>query len=55
MIHTYRKVDLASPVSEFISSAIMMTLIYFGGQLVIGKEASMDGSTFVFTYLHFRK
>jgi ABC-type multidrug transport system fused ATPase/permease subunit len=53
MIHTYRKVDLASPVSEFISSAIMMTLIYFGGQLVIGKEASMDGSTFVFYILTF--
>ncbi|CAN5215286.1 ABC transporter ATP-binding protein [soil metagenome] len=53
MVHTYRKVDLASPVSEFISSAIMMTLIYFGGKLVLGSDASMNGSTFVFYVLTF--
>ncbi|MCX6310946.1 MAG: ABC transporter ATP-binding protein [Bacteroidetes bacterium] len=53
MIHTYRKVDLTSPVSEFISSAIMMTLIYFGGKLVLGTDATLDGSTFVFYVLTF--
>ncbi|HET6989781.1 MAG TPA: ABC transporter ATP-binding protein, partial [Bacteroidia bacterium] len=53
MVHTYRKVDLASPVSEFISSAIMMTLIYFGGKLVLGNNATLDGSTFVFYVLTF--
>ncbi len=53
MVNTYRKVDLASPVSEFVSSAIMMALIYFGGKLVLGDNASMDGSTFVFYVLTF--
>src|ERR1041385_716774 len=53
MIHTYRKVDLASPVSEFVSSAIMMVLIYFGGQLVLGPGASLDGSTFVLYVITF--
>ncbi len=53
MIHTYRKVDLASPVSEFVSSAIMMVLIYFGGKLVLGDAASLDGKTFIFYVLVF--
>ncbi len=53
MINTYRKVDLASPVSEFLSSAIMMILIYFGGKLVIGEDASLDGATFVFYVITF--
>ncbi len=53
MIHTYRKVDLASPVSEFVSSAIMMTLIFLGGRLVLGSDASLDGSTFVLYVLTF--
>jgi subfamily B ATP-binding cassette protein MsbA len=53
MIHTYRKVDLASPVSEFVSSAIMMLLIFMGGKLVLGSDASLDGSTFVLYVLTF--
>jgi len=53
MIHTYRKVDLASPVSEFVSSAIMMVLIYFGGKLVLGAGATLDGKTFIFYVLTF--
>ncbi|MBI3510653.1 MAG: ABC transporter ATP-binding protein [Bacteroidetes bacterium] len=53
MVHTYRKVDLASPMSEFLSSAIMMVLVYFGGKLVLGNEASLDGKTFIFYILTF--
>lgn len=53
MISTYRKVDLASPMSEFISSAIMMVLIYFGGKLVLGSDPSLDGKTFIFYVLTF--
>ncbi|HEU4718893.1 MAG TPA: ABC transporter ATP-binding protein [Bacteroidia bacterium] len=53
MISTYRKVDLASPMSEFISSAIMMVLIYFGGRLVVGAGATMEGSTFVLYIITF--
>lgn len=53
MISTYRKVDLASPMSEFISSAIMMVLIYMGGKLVLDADAALDGKTFIFYILTF--
>ncbi|HTL82202.1 MAG TPA: ABC transporter ATP-binding protein [Bacteroidia bacterium] len=53
MISTYRKVDLASPMSEFISSAIMMVLIYFGGKLVLGSDPTLNAKTFIFYILTF--
>lgn len=53
MIHAYRKGDLASPVSEFVTSAILMVLIYFGGKLVLGENASLDGKAFIFYVLVF--
>jgi len=51
MIHTYRKVDLASPVSEFLGAVIMMTVMYFGGQMVFGLH--LDGKQFIFYVLTF--
>jgi subfamily B ATP-binding cassette protein MsbA len=53
MVHTYRKVDLASPVSEFVTSAILMVLIYFGGKFVLGVNPSLDGKAFIFYVLVF--
>jgi ABC-type multidrug transport system fused ATPase/permease subunit len=51
MIHTYRKVDLASPVSEFLGSVIMMTVMYFGGIMVFGMH--LDGKQFILYVLTF--
>ncbi len=38
MIGMYRKVDLSSPLSEFLGASVLMTLVYLGGKLVIGEE-----------------
>jgi len=51
MVHTYRKVDLASPVSEFLGAVIMMTVMYFGGMMVFGNH--LDGKQFIFYVLTF--
>ena len=46
-VFTLRRRDLASPLSEFMGALVMVTLVYFGGSLVIGKEASLTGGEFI--------
>ena len=48
MIRMYRKVDLSSPLSEFLGASVLMTLVYLGGKLVL--DESMSASTFI-TYI----
>jgi ABC-type multidrug transport system fused ATPase/permease subunit len=50
-ISTYRKVDLASPVSEFLGSVIMMLVMYLGGVMVFGHH--LDGKQFIFYVITF--
>lgn len=38
MIRLYRKVDLSSPLSEFLGAAVLMMLVYLGGNLVLTEE-----------------
>lgn len=45
-----RKTDLASPMSEFIGSAIMVTLAYYGGSLALEGQGNFSGSEFI-TYI----
>jgi ABC-type multidrug transport system fused ATPase/permease subunit len=51
MVNTYRRVDLASPMSEFLGSVIMMLVMYFGGVMVFGNH--LDGKQFIFYVLTF--
>jgi subfamily B ATP-binding cassette protein MsbA len=51
MVHTYRKVDLASPISEFLGSVIMMLVMYLGGRMVFGLQ--LDGKAFIFYVITF--
>lgn len=44
------KNELASPVSEFLGVCVVSLVIYFGGQLVLGDDANLDGATF-FSFL----
>lgn len=37
-IKTYRKNDLASPLSEFLGVAVLVVLIYVGGKMVIDED-----------------
>ena len=46
MIRLYRKRDLSSPLSEFLGAAVLVTVMYFGGRLVL-KEATLEPSIFI--------
>ena len=46
-VFTLRRRDLASPLSEFLGALVMVALVYLGGSLVIGKDASLSGGEFI--------
>ncbi|MBL7883999.1 MAG: ABC transporter ATP-binding protein, partial [Bacteroidia bacterium] len=48
-IKMYRKVDLASPLSEFMGVSVLVVLLYLGGKMVL-IENTMDGAMLL-TYL----
>ena len=48
MIRMYRKVDLSSPLSEFLGAGVLMTLVYLGGKMVL--DDSFPAATFI-TYI----
>ncbi len=50
MITAYRKVDLSSPLSEFLGVSVFTTILFVGGKMVLGEEQSMNGAVFI-TYL----
>lgn len=45
MIRLYRKGDLSSPLSEVLGAAVLMTLVYLGGKLVL--DESLSASVFI--------
>ncbi|MBS1764529.1 MAG: ABC transporter ATP-binding protein [Bacteroidetes bacterium] len=49
-IRTLRKVDLSSPMSEFLGTIILMIVMYYGGMLVLNHDASLSASAFI-TYI----
>ncbi|MFC2101145.1 ABC transporter ATP-binding protein [Bacteroidota bacterium] len=50
MISIYRRTDLASPLSEFLSSIVVILIMLLGGQLVLGESASLEPEVFI-TYI----
>lgn len=46
MIRLYRKRDLSAPLSEFLGAVVLVTVMYFGGRLVL-KEATLEPSIFI--------
>ncbi len=46
----YRRRDLASPLSEFLSILVMVAVLLFGGQIVLGDSQTLDAAVFI-TYL----
>jgi len=38
---------LAHPVSEFMGTALIVLVLWFGGTLILGNKASIDASTFI--------
>jgi subfamily B ATP-binding cassette protein MsbA len=41
------KRDMASPLSEFLGSLIMISLVWFGGSLVLSQNSALNGSEFL--------
>ena len=48
MIRLFRKRDLASPMSEFLSTLVLVVILWFGGQLVLNENSSLEPTVFIF-------
>ncbi len=46
MVRNYRKIDLASPLSEFLIVSVVSIVLYYGGRLVIEGQ-KLDGAFFI--------
>ncbi|MFA5782168.1 MAG: ABC transporter ATP-binding protein [Bacteroidales bacterium] len=47
MIKVYKKRELANPLSEFMGTLVLMIIIWFGGKLVMGENASISPEVFI--------
>ena len=50
MLGIYRTRDLSSPLSEFLSSMVIIIVLWFGGRLVLGDSATITAAVFI-TYI----
>ena len=50
LIWIYRRRDLSSPLSEFMSSVIIIVVLWFGGQMVLSESPSIKAADFI-TYI----
>lgn len=44
---TFRKKDLASPLNEFLGAAIMVGIVWYGGQLILDQSSTLEGKEFM--------
>lgn len=47
MIRLYRKRDLASPLSEFLGVGVVVTILWYGGRLILSDESALDAAAFL--------
>lgn len=47
MTGLYRKRDLSSPLSEFMGVSVVVSILWFGGRLILGENATIDAATFL--------
>ena len=50
LLRIYRRRDLSSPLSEFLSSVIIVTVLWFGGQMVLSDNPTIQAADFI-TYI----
>ncbi len=50
LIWIYRKRDLSSPLSEFMSSVVIIIVLWFGGQMVLSDTPTIQAADFI-TYI----
>ena len=53
MVRMYNKRDLSSPLSEFIGVSVLAAVIWFGGNLILDDQSSLNGSEFIFYVILF--
>ncbi len=47
MIKLYRKRDMASPLSELMGVGVVVTILWYGGRLILSEDSSMDAAAFL--------
>lgn len=47
-VHLDRKYSLAHPMSEFLGTAMIAVLLWFGGSLILSAKSSIDAATFIY-------
>jgi len=47
MIKMWRRRDLAVPISEFLGTVVLVSLIYYGGSLILKKEIDLTPQEFI--------
>lgn len=50
LIWIYRRRDLSSPLSEFLSSAVIIVVLWFGGRMVLDENPTIAAADFI-TYI----
>ena len=50
LVRIYRKHDLSSPLSEFMSSIVIVVVLWFGGQMVLSDSPTIQAADFI-TYI----
>ena len=50
LIWIYRRRDLSSPLSEFMSSAVIVVVLWFGGRMVLADTPTIQAADFI-TYI----
>lgn len=50
LLGIYRTRDLSSPLSEFMSSVVIIAVLWFGGRLVLSDDTSISAAVFI-TYI----
>jgi ATP-binding cassette, subfamily B, bacterial MsbA len=50
MVKIFRTRDLSSPMSEFLSSVVIIIVLWYGGRLVLGDSGTITAAVFV-TYI----
>ncbi len=50
MISIYRRRDLSSPMSEFLSSVVIIIVLWFGGRMVLSDHSPISAADFI-TYI----
>ena len=50
LVWIYRKHDLSSPLSEFMSSIVIVVVLWFGGQMVLSDSPTIKAADFI-TYI----